>query len=367
LPLTVVLGAFVAFWAARPGPATYTAEAVLLVQSGAGVNDPGTATEAIRLADTYAQVIPIDTRIQRAVAKALQVSQEDVATAVTAVNPSSTALIRLTYKARDPNLAVRGANAVARAVSGVPPASPSIASGLTVISSIPTSASSSTRGTASAVPVGGLLGLGLSILALIAWERSDARVEDEQTLAHEVNCPASQLGRLTAPSARVLVERWAELTGRSRSRIALIGATAGHEVDVASVASVLAHRAGGERLSVDALPGNRLELSSTGADVVLVSGGAPGSAESGETVARSCDVTVVVCLAETKVSDLRAGLNVLEDFGIQPVWGLLVDRRKRLVAEAMSIAADGGDRPGPSLPGPSDDDKTMPAATPPTR
>jgi hypothetical protein len=340
---------------------------VLLVQSGAGVNDPGTATEAIRLAGTYAQVIPSDTRIQQAVAKALKISQDDVAIAVTAVNPSSTALIRVTYQAGDPELAVRGANAVARSVSGVPPASPSIASGLTVITSIPTSASSSTRGTASAVPVGGLLGLGLSIVILIAWERSDARVEDEQTLAHEVNCPASRLERLTAPSARVLVERWAELTGHGRSRIALIGTVAGHAAEVASVASVLALRAGGGRLSVDVLAGSRLELGPASADVTLVSGGAPGPAESGETAARSCDVTVVVCLAETKVSDLRASLNVLEDFGIQPVWGLLVDRRRRSVGEAVPVAPVGGNRHSPPLSGPSDDDKSMPVATPPTR
>src|SRR6185369_15140819 len=125
IPIATVLGAVAAFWAARPGPPTYTAEAVLLVLSGAGVNDPGTATEANRLAGTYAQVIPADTRIQQAVGRALKVTPDTVAKAITAANPNNTALIRLTYQASDAKTAVRGANAVAVAVSGIPPASPS--------------------------------------------------------------------------------------------------------------------------------------------------------------------------------------------------------------------------------------------------
>jgi capsular polysaccharide biosynthesis protein len=330
IPIATVLGAVAAFWAARPGPPTYTAEAVLLVQSGAGVNDPGTATEANRLAGTYAQVIPADTRIQQAVGRALKVTPDTVAKAITAANPNNTALIRLTYQASDAKTAVRGANAVAVAVSGIPPASPSIASGLTVISSIPTSASSSTRGTASAIPVGALLGLGVSILTLIAWERSDARVEDEEALAHEIDGPASRLEGLTAPSARVLLDRWAELADRGNSRIALIAAANRNGPEVATAAREFVRRAAGGRLRATVLLEGSTDAARPGdVDVTLVPGGRPGPAESGETTARSCDVTVMVCLAETKVSDLRASLAVLEDFGIRPVWALLVDPRRR--------------------------------------
>jgi capsular polysaccharide biosynthesis protein len=327
LPAATLLAATAAYWAARPGPPTYTAESTLLVQSGAGINDPGTATEAIRLAGTYALLIPEDTRIQQAISKELGVPPQDVADSLTAFNGSGTALIRLTYETGDPETAVKGVNAAARAVSGVPPASPSIASGITVVSSVATSASSSTRGMASAVPVGALLGLGISILALMAWERSDARIEDEQALARELDTPASRLDMLSMPSARVLVERWSELATQENPRIALIACAGGAGAEVRAATWVLAQqvKSSGARISVRSLA--ELDLVKDSSDVILVAGGAPGPAESGETVARSCGATVVVCLTQTRVSDLRASLTVLDDFGIQPVWGLLVDRR----------------------------------------
>src|SRR6266487_5591521 len=72
---------------------SYTAEALVVVPSGAGPKGPGNAQEATKLAVTYAAVIPQDDRILDRIARSSGVRRALVKRELTATTDQATSLI----------------------------------------------------------------------------------------------------------------------------------------------------------------------------------------------------------------------------------------------------------------------------------
>ena len=321
----------------------YVSESLLLVRSGASPNTPGAATEANRLAVTYSQLIPQDTQVIDRVSRATGVPTRDVEDAVRVVNDPNTSILRVRYVATSSNAAIDGARAVADALAGPTPASPNF-NGVG-LSRLPDRASKA-GGAGSAAPggllVGALLGAGL----LVAAERFDRRADRADDLASMLRCPVSSLGELTAGSAVAILQRWRALAHDVPAQVAIVPVVAGKQAVSADVVEVLANAASQDPVASG--PGER-----SLAGLALVSTGAPGPAEGGESHAQHADLTVLVVPQGTLVADLRRSLDVLADFGVQPVWALFAEasamrHAERRSGDATVVAIEIGSAVAPS-------------------
>src|SRR5688572_22881165 len=95
LLVSAVLGGVIASALTAARPETHTAEAVLVVPSGAGEGDPGRASDATRLAATYAQVLENDARVLGAAAEELSLPVEEVKEALSVDAIPDTSLLRV--------------------------------------------------------------------------------------------------------------------------------------------------------------------------------------------------------------------------------------------------------------------------------
>ncbi len=328
----------IALFASRPGPTTYTAEAVLLVRSGATENGPGNANEANRLAVTYARLIPLDINILDRVARNLNVERADVEGRVGVTNDANTSILRVTYQGPTRRLAIDGASSVAKALVGPEAASPNF-NGL-ALSRLPTTATQSDNGL-SVLPAGLVLGALLGLVLTLALERSRGRVEDDDDLERLLECPVTALEGLSPAGITALLQRWQSLANGDRKTVALVAPKEGFRSLTAEVATVFATTAdsqGGGRL---AAPG-----------LVLVSGGAPGTWEVGEQVMQQADMTVLVIPQNTPIADLEAAVKIMQGFGSRPAWALYAAdrvavraRRRHANGEPVVVGVGGQEKP----------------------
>jgi capsular polysaccharide biosynthesis protein len=306
---------------------TYSAEAVAVVAA----NRVLTPDQANRLAVTDAGLIPTDTAIADAVARSLGTTRSDVLDRISAFNDPGTALLRIRYRGTSSENALAGARAVAFSISGTRPASPNIAPRTISIVRIPNGTSSS-KAVGTLVVIGAVLGLALGALLLVAWERTDPRVDDLDDLGTEVRCPTSSTHNLSNAAATALLERWRELGGASGTSVALLPASTHFEELVPNLAWRLAAAdntgqtaaaSDGPALPVDGVPTtpHRATVGPT-----LFVGGVPGGRSAGQGVALACDLTVLVAEEGTRRKDVRQALDVLREYGIVPAWAILVSR-----------------------------------------
>ena len=104
--LAVVVGS------ARPG--STLAQAVAIVPAGATDADPGNATQATQLAQTYVQAIPLDGAVLGAVARASAAPRPTSTTRITVVGNPETSVLLLRYEDTDRERALAGTSALLR-------------------------------------------------------------------------------------------------------------------------------------------------------------------------------------------------------------------------------------------------------------
>jgi len=340
--VTTALATLTAFAVSDAQPVSHTAEATLIVQSGATRNDPGNANEAATLAVTYSRLIPHDTRIIRYLAGVLGQPSLQVQQRITAVTDPETSLLRVRYSDAEPRRAVLAARELAYAVAGVRRVTPAIAPGSVVLVAYPTVAAPSSSGPSGAVPVGALLGLILGGVLAVAWDRADARVDDRGALRDLAGCPVSLIDGRVRGVVVALLQHWRATAPDGQAiRVALVPTTPRLERLLWDLAQYFAETAAslGKPLGVEI--GVPHEPWVGGPDVTLVLGGVPGDEDAGEAVALACNLTVLVVPAGVRQRELLAALAALEHHGVWAAWALLVPQRGATPRRAVSPDGDG--------------------------
>lgn len=316
IALCTIAATAAAALAQPPTPSRYAAESLLLVRSGASPNTPGAASEANRLAVTYAQLIPQDTQVLDRVARTLGMGKREVERHLTVVNDPNTSILRVRFTADDGQVAINGARTVADALAGATPASANF-NGVG-LSRLPESAEHH-GGAGAAIPVGILFGIGLGFGLLVLWERAAGRIEHVEDVRQLVRVPVSALDELSTEGLHAVLERWRELAMGAPGSVAVVAATPGQRSLTADVVQVLswslaaAEAQGGAHVLAD--------------DLRLEPAGAPGGLECAEGVAQRTDLTVLVVVAGTTTRQLEQAVTSLEDFGVVPKWVLFANHR----------------------------------------
>jgi hypothetical protein len=326
-------------------------EALVVVPTGATAQTPGNALQASKLAQTYTLLIPEDGGVIKTVADAVDRPESDVASRITAVGAPDTFLIRLRYEDDGEQRAIRGTRALSRSVTDTPPAARGVATGSLKVVRLPRLTDVQTAAAGPAIPIGVFLGICLGLLLMIAWERADPRVDDDEALALELTCPATPISHLSEASVGALLDRWIRLTrddadSRRTPRVGLLAGSAAAESLVEPTAELIATLA--ERVGrVVAVRDAREDAGKivAGADLELLVGGAPGSASAGEVVADNSSFAVFVVKRGSNAGELEAAASVLRQFGSQLGWALFIDdvgslRRveRDLDADAVAVA-----------------------------
>jgi capsular polysaccharide biosynthesis protein len=314
--------AAVAMATASRAPVTYAADAMVIVPSGASALGPGNAAEANRLAATYSEMIPASTEIDDHVARELGIRPGSVASALSVSNVAGTSLLNIRFRSTASDGAIKGVTSVLNAVAGPVPATGAIPQGSLVVVRSPREASSTSKPFGAALPIGVILGLFLGAILVVAWERADARVDDAVTLGEVAGCPASNLDLLSTASMAALLDRWHALANTRAVRVALIGVRRGQLTATTDAAEqlVLAGRVEGRDVAT-------ADERSVGHEMVIIAAGAPGGDESGESIALSSSLTVLVAPMSVRASDVRAAAATLRQFGAGPSWALITRQR----------------------------------------
>jgi hypothetical protein len=324
--IAAVTGIVLAVDEARTGEAT--AEAVAVVPAGAGDASPGNATQATQLAQTYVEAIPLDTAVREHVAEQVERPLEEVDDAIAVLGNPDTSVLRLRYRDSSRERALAAAAALLEAVVGNPPVAQGVAAGSLVALSDPAVVRETGGGERStAIPVGIILGLLLGLVLLVAWERSDPRIDGPQELAAAAGTPTTALDDVAPGNIGALLERWRRLAGYGSGPhvIGLLAATSSAERLVGPAAAALARLSEGDgrplRVSATPPPPDSGEPG-----LVLVTGGRPGGPSAGEALAHGAAVVVLTVERGARATELQRAIDVLEQFGGRPAWALLVRR-----------------------------------------
>jgi capsular polysaccharide biosynthesis protein len=282
----------------------YRATSVLVVPIAAGSLGVS-ANDSNTLAATYADLLPEDHRVIRYTARKIGASEHEVRQDLTVVNDFGTSLLRVRFKGSDSSTALRGAHAIATAVTGRSPVTTQIVPrSISLVR--PAQAPSGAGSTHLALPAGIALGLLLGIVMFLVAERGDARVDTVEELNEAVGLPTFPLDRNVD---RLAATAAARSHARDPARVTFWPVTA-DGADVASaVAEYVARRVRPTRPESAGPDGNvasadlddaaaTLELAADGSNIVVVTRGS-----------RTRDVL-------RAVSTLRAG-------GGEVAWALL--------------------------------------------
>lgn len=327
--VVVALAAVTAIALAVDGARTgeTVAEAVAVVPAGATGATPGNATQATQLAQTYVEAIPADIAVREHVAERIDRPLAEVEDAITVLGNPDTSVLRLQYRDSSRARALGADAALLDAVAGASPAARGVTPGSLTALSDPQVVRETGGSQSTAIPVGVILGLLLGLVLLVAWERSDPRIDRPQELAAAAGTPATALDDVAPGNIDALLERWRRLAGYGSGPhvIGLLAATSSAERLVAPAATELARisESNGQslRLSAAAPPPD-----SGQPGMVLVTGGMPGGPAAGEAVANDAAVVVVAVERGARVAELQRAIDVLDQFGTRPAWALLVKR-----------------------------------------
>jgi len=288
---------------------------------------PGSANDANTLALTYAGVLPRDERLLRVVAGRVRLPLDRVRNRVSAVHQGGTSLLTVRFVDPRPARAVRAVNVlVAAATAG---RSPAIAPGSLRFVDIPEEATEVSGPADDALVLGLVLGAFLGLLLAIAWERADRRLDDADDVAAELGVPVGVLRRLPPATLAATLERWAGLApDERRVSVALVPVSdrlAGRAREAAETLAQAARDHGWSATvdGADRPAGGERRRTAEPAFAFLV-GGRPGGESAGEAAALRADVTVLVLRRGLRARRVRRAVELLAQFGVEPVWALLV-------------------------------------------
>src|SRR5688572_14165519 len=117
----------IAYTLAEARAQQYSATATLVAPPSSSTISPGNPEQARTLARTYADVIGDDTDVERFVARQTRKRPSNVARGISASHRPETAVVTVQYQAARRSDAIKGAQAVADAVTGPTPATEAIA------------------------------------------------------------------------------------------------------------------------------------------------------------------------------------------------------------------------------------------------
>jgi capsular polysaccharide biosynthesis protein len=304
LVLALVAGTAGGYLAAKSSPTSYSATATLVVQSGAGRAGPGSANDAQALATTYAALIPKDQAILQGVADTLHVSTATLSAHLSVSVEMGTSLLLVKYSAPVAAQAVSGSTLLARSVASDAPPTAAIASGSLVIVELPTGAVAGGALHKYGAPIGGLFGILLGIVLVLAAERADPRVDDTFTLGQAAGCPAASVPEdLSFPELARALSR--TVVGTTLTVVPLSGPDGNPAMELA-------------RRLVPTLP-----ATSTGPSVAVSPSFSSGAVE----LSRGSGPTILVLRAGPRRRDVAAAAERLRLMGRGPVWAVLVGKR----------------------------------------
>ncbi|HEY6781516.1 MAG TPA: hypothetical protein VI111_11205 [Thermoleophilaceae bacterium] len=323
--IAAVTAVAVAINGSRPGKTV--AQAVAIVPAGATGESPGNATQATQLAQTYIEAIPLDGAVVDFIAHQIDRPAAEVDDHIEVVGNPETSVLRLRYEDSSRVRALVAASALLQAVTGRQPLASSVAPQSLNVVHRPSVLSETAGSSSAAIPIGVILGLCLGLILMLAWERSDPRIDGPEELAAAAGTPATSLGDVAPGNIDALLERWRKLAGDGPGPhvVGLLAGTPHTEELVRPAATELA--------GLSASNGHVLRLAtaqqppSDGDEgLVVVTGGMPGGPAAGESVAADAAVVVVAVERGARVAELRGTLAVLDQFGAPPVWALLAQR-----------------------------------------
>jgi capsular polysaccharide biosynthesis protein len=304
LVLALVAGTAGGFLAAKSSSTSYSATATLVVQSGAGKAGPGSANDAQALATTYAALIPKDQAILQLAATALHTSTGAVSSHLSVSVEMGTSLLLVKYSSPVAQQAVAGSTLLARTVASAAPPTLAIASGSLVIVQLPNGAVAGGALHKYGAPIGGIFGLLLGIVLVLAAERADPRIDDTYTLGEAAGCPAASVPEdLSLPELVRALSR--TVSGTTLTVVPFSGP------DGAS-AMALARRLA-----------STLPASSIGSSVAVSPSFSSGAVE----LSRGHGPTILVLRTGRRRRDVAAAAERLRLMGRAPVWAVLVGRR----------------------------------------
>jgi len=304
LVLALLAGTAGGFLAAKSSSTSYSATSTLVVQSGAGKAGPGSANDAQALATTYAALIPKDQAILQDVAGTLHLSTSAVARHLSVSVEMGTSLMLVKFSAPTAAQAVAGSTLFARTVASAAPPTAAIASGSVVIVQLPSGAVAGGALHKYGAPIGGLFGLLLGIVLVLAAERADPRVDDAFTLGEAAGCLAARVPEdLSLPELARALQR--STAGTTLTVVPLSGPDG-------SSAMALARRL------VPTLP-----ATAAGSSVAVSPSFASGAVE----LSRGSGPTILVLQTGRRRRDVSAAAERLRLMGRAPVWAVLVGKR----------------------------------------
>ena len=324
-----ILGGALALGVAHRTPSKYEAVAVVVVPATVpGQLPPGSPDGAIKLAQTYAELIPLDSDILAAAASKAGVSAASLGRNITVTNNSGSALLSITIVSDSAVSAVSQADAVASVITRPNPAG-QVATGSLKAVSIPDSATVLTETTDATVAIGALLGLLVGLAVAAGIERSDRRVDDLADLAAVTGSSVSTWDRGTPEEAGALIHRWRTLANGVDPIVGFVGSASLGPAQVAKVSEAFAERAAAAGMPARSVTAGHISdaqltphRDDTGG-ARLVAAGRPGHGEGAELAAQTSDVVVLVAPRGGKAAEVQQALDALKQFGVRPVWALL--------------------------------------------
>jgi capsular polysaccharide biosynthesis protein len=304
LALALIAGSAGGWFAGVHAGTTYSADATLVVQSGAGATGPGSANDALALATTYSALIPKDHSILSAAASTLHISTSAVEHSLSVTVESGTSILLVDFSAPTAARAVAGADSIARAVGSSTQLTAAIPAGSVAIVNVPDTAQRQGTLHKYGIALGAFLGLVLGLILVLAAERADPRIDDAVAMAAATGC-----------------------------RAALVP----DDLSFAELARVLSDAGTGTGLTV--VP---IAVSDTSPTMELARGLRPCWPANGPAVAispsfssgvveltRGTGPTVLVTHAGARQRDIVVAAERLRMIGRPPVWAVLASRRLR--------------------------------------
>jgi len=277
----------------------YSGSAKLVVASGASGAGPGSANDAIALALTYASIIPSDQLELRQVADVTGVPLRTVSKSVSAAAVSGTSVITVSFKAASESGAIADVNAVAEVITHETSDSAIPEKSLVVVK-LANSASQVGTLHSLGVPLGAVLGLLVGVIALLAIERADPRVDDVEDLAALTGTVASAF---PGPIHPVELARSIALASGEAAQVVLVPLTKSEE---AQTEFLWTH----------------LSMSSRGSSTALSFVGGEDSRNA--LLAETTGPTVLVVKRNARSRLVHSSVIRLQTLGREPVWAVLV-------------------------------------------
>ncbi len=314
--LTTVVVAVLAYVLASLRPVAFSADSVIIVPSGAGGSGPGQANEALRLASTYAELLPRDGDLLLAVSQALQEPVADVSERLTVSPLGDTALLQITYTSPNRAQALLGSRTAAESVIEGLTTSDTVPRGSVRLVGLAEDRSVVVTGgvTPTTVPIGVFLGLVLGAIMAVAAERANRRVDTAAQVRSVVDVPVFDLDTSTSAQREALIRLWGESGSRHGPTVVAVTGVSVTHGDTAAACHRLADDLSAEHVAV--VLDEADTRTTTRADAVaLVPAGVPGSGEVNEDMPMHADVVVLLVPLSTRRSAIARAVSELTTFG----------------------------------------------------